>query len=182
MGFIADILLVAAALGATFYCVVLSRRLSRFTDLEQGVGGAIATLSKQVDDMTSTVRNAEGAAAASAESLGSLTGRAEDAARRLELLVAALHDLPDDSAAERKPKAEPEGKAEPEPESAPESEPMAEAEPPAREPEPAPEPESEPKPEPEAVAMAAKPPAPAVAPEEDAVFQSSRKAREKESA
>ena len=94
MALIADIFLVAAALGATFYCFVLSRRLSRFTDLEKGVGGAIAALSAQVDDMTRTLKSAQGAASASASSLGALTGRAEDAARRLELLVAAMHDLP----------------------------------------------------------------------------------------
>lgn len=94
MGFIADIFLIAAALGATFYCFVLSRRLSRFTDLEKGVGGAIATLSSQVDDMTRTLKSAQGSATASASSLGDLTGRAEDAARKLELLVASMHDLP----------------------------------------------------------------------------------------
>ena len=94
MSMIADILLVAAAIGATFYCVVLSRRLNRFNDLEKGVGGAIAVLSAQVDDMTRTLQSAQGAALASAGSLGDLTGRAEDAARRLELLVASMHDLP----------------------------------------------------------------------------------------
>lgn len=94
MGLISDIFLVAAALGATFYCFVLSRRLSKFTDLENGVGGAIAALSAQVEDMTRTLRSAQGAASASASSLGALTGRAEDAARRLELLVASMHDLP----------------------------------------------------------------------------------------
>ena len=95
MSMIADILLVAAAIGATFYCIVLSRRLNRFTDLERGVGGAIAALSNQVDDMTQTLQSAQGAAQASTVSLGDLTGRAEDAARRLELLVASMHDLPE---------------------------------------------------------------------------------------
>lgn len=94
MGYAADILLIAAALGATFYCFILSRRLNRFTDLEKGVGGAIATLSSQVDDMTETLKAAQGSASASAMSLGDLTGKAEDAARRLELLVASMHDLP----------------------------------------------------------------------------------------
>lgn len=94
MAFLSDMFLVAAALGATFYCFVLSRRLNKFTDLEKGVGGAIAALSAQVDDMTRTLKSAQGAASASATSLGALTGRAEDAARRLELLVASMHDLP----------------------------------------------------------------------------------------
>ena len=46
---IADVLLVAGALGAGVYCYVLARRLSRFNDLETGVGGAVAVLSAQVD-------------------------------------------------------------------------------------------------------------------------------------
>ena len=52
MDLIADILLVAGAFGAGFYCFILSRRLSRFTDLEKGVGGAVAVVSAQVDDLT----------------------------------------------------------------------------------------------------------------------------------
>lgn len=94
MELIADIFLIAGALGVGFYCIVLSRRLSRFTDLEKGVGGAIAVLSKQVDDMTTALEKARKATTSSAESLGSLTGRAEGVAQRLELLVASLHDLP----------------------------------------------------------------------------------------
>lgn len=108
MEFIADILLISGALAATAYCVVLSRRLRRFTDLERGVGGAIAALSNQVDDMTRTLQSAQGAATASVSSLGDLTGRAESAARRLELLVASMHDLPDPAAAAPAPVSRPE--------------------------------------------------------------------------
>lgn len=94
MEMIADILLIAGALGAGLYCIVLSRRLNRFTDLEKGVGGAIAVLSAQVDDMTNALETARSATTSSAESLDSLTGRAEGVAQRLELLVASMHDLP----------------------------------------------------------------------------------------
>ena len=94
MEVIADILLVAGALGAGFYCFILARRLSRFTDLENGVGGAVAVLSAQVDDLTRTLGNAQKTAGESTSSLGELTDRAEDVARRLELLVASMHDLP----------------------------------------------------------------------------------------
>ena len=59
MEMIADILLISGALGAGLYCVVLSRRLSRFTNLEKGVGGAIAVLSSQVDDMTKALEEAQ---------------------------------------------------------------------------------------------------------------------------
>ena len=94
MTLIADILLIAGALGAGFYCLVLARRLNRFNDLGSGVGGAIAVLSAQVDDMTKALEAANAAAKTSAEGLEALTGRAEAVARRLELLVASMHDLP----------------------------------------------------------------------------------------
>lgn len=94
MEMIADILLIAGALGAALYCIVLSRRLNRFTNLEKGVGGAIAVLSAQVDDMTTALESARTATQSSATSLQSLTGRAEGVAQRLELLVASMHDLP----------------------------------------------------------------------------------------
>lgn len=97
MEMIADILLIAGAFGAGLYCIVLSRRLNKFTDLEKGVGGAIAVLSAQVDDMTKALDSARSATASSADSLNSLTGRAEGVAQRLELLVASMHDLPVDS-------------------------------------------------------------------------------------
>lgn len=95
MEMIADILLVAGALGATFYCFILARRLARFNDLENGVGGAVAVLSGQVDDLTKTLKTAQAAAGESSASLEQLTERAEAVAKRLELLVASMHDLPD---------------------------------------------------------------------------------------
>lgn len=98
MDLIADILLVAGSFGAAVYCYVLSTRLKRFTTLETGMGGAIAVLSAQVDDMTVALEKARGAANGSAESLDALTARGEAVAKRLELLVAALHDLPDPAA------------------------------------------------------------------------------------
>jgi hypothetical protein len=95
MALIADILLIAGASAAGFYCLVLARRLRRFTDLETGVGGAVAVLSAQVDDMTRALERARSAAGVSAESLEATTARAESVARRLELLLAAMHDLPE---------------------------------------------------------------------------------------
>ncbi len=95
MDLIADILLIAGAIGAAFYCIVLARRLNRFTDLEKGVGGAIAVLSAQVDDMTKTLEKAQGTATGSTDTLQALTERAEGVAQRLELLVASMHDLPE---------------------------------------------------------------------------------------
>lgn len=93
MEMIADILLVFGALGATFYCFVLARRLSRFTDLEHGVGGAVAVLSAQVDDLTKALEAAQQSATMSVSTLGEMTQRAELVSGKLELLVASLHDV-----------------------------------------------------------------------------------------
>ena len=98
MTLIADILMAAGAFGAAIYCYVLSARLKKFTTLESGMGGAIAVLSAQVDDMTRALAKARSAANDSADGLQSRTTRAEAVAARLELLVAALHDLPEPSA------------------------------------------------------------------------------------
>lgn len=95
MDLIADVLLAAGAFGAAAYCFVLQRRLTRFTQLENGMGGAIAVLSAQVDDLTRALSAAQGTASQSTLRLEELTERADAAAVRLELLVSSLHDLPD---------------------------------------------------------------------------------------
>lgn len=95
LDFIADILLAAGAIGAGAYCMVLSRRLKQFNQLENGMGGAIAVLSAQVDDMTKALERARATASASASSLEGLNARAQQSAERLELLLASLHDLPE---------------------------------------------------------------------------------------
>lgn len=107
MALVADILLIAGALAAAFYCIVLSRRLRRFGDLEDGMGGAISALSAQVADMTRTLEQTQAAASASSESLKDLTWRAEEAANRLELLLASMHDLPPAAAPARRGPPEP---------------------------------------------------------------------------
>ena len=108
MSLISDVFLAAGAIGAAFYCLVLSRRLSRFTDLETGVGGAIAVLSAQVDDMTKTLERARISAKSSANTLEDLTDRAEGVAKQLELVLASMHDLPEQE-------SEPPKASEPEP-------------------------------------------------------------------
>ncbi|PRY77616.1 hypothetical protein CLV80_10599 [Yoonia maritima] len=95
MTMIADIFMIAGSLAAGFYCFVLSRRLRRFTDLEKGVGGAVAALSLRVDDLTKTLTRAQTTAKSSVETLDSVSTRAEAAGQKLELLVASLHDLPE---------------------------------------------------------------------------------------
>ena len=119
---LSDILLGAGALGAAVYCGVLANRLKRFNNLENGVGGAVALLSAQVDDMTRTLDLARKAAGQSTETLTALTERAESASRKLELMLASLNDLPDVAAADPGSDA-----AEPAPEPTPAEAPAREA-------------------------------------------------------
>jgi hypothetical protein len=93
MALIADMLLIAGALGAALYCMILARRVARLSSLESGMGGAIAVLSAEVDGMTRALSAAQGTAAGSATQLSELSARAEETARRLELLLASLHDM-----------------------------------------------------------------------------------------
>ena len=105
MDVIADVLLAAGAFGAGFYCFVLQRRLVRFNHLEHGMGGAVAVLSAQVDDLTRVMRAAQVGVEAQALRLDEINARADAAAVRLELLMSSLHDLPEP--APRRPAAEP---------------------------------------------------------------------------
>ena len=110
MNLISDILMSSGAFATAIYCCVLSARLKKFTTLESGMGGAIAVLSAQVDDMTKALDRARGAATGSAVGLEGLTSRAEAVAARIELLLAAMHDLPEPGQTPRPqpPAAEPE--------------------------------------------------------------------------
>jgi len=115
MDLIADILLAAGAFGAGFYCFILSRRLKKFNNLEKGVGGAVAVLSAQVDDLNKTLTAAQQTAAASAETLSDLTLRAEEMSKRLDLQMASLHDVPTPLQAPKTQHSEPEAKSPSEP-------------------------------------------------------------------
>ena len=106
MELIADILLVAGALGAGLYCFVLARRLKRFTDLEKGVGGAVSVLSAQAEELKNSLESARHASDQSGLTLLDLTQRAESVAQRLELMMASMHDvIPEDSIDENTPSA-----------------------------------------------------------------------------
>lgn len=114
MTLIADALLAAGAFGAALYCYILQGRLKRFTALESGMGGAIAVLSAQVDDMTRALQAAQTTAGQSTSALEAQVVRAEAAAAQLDLMLAALHDLPEPAAAptvrvlrRRSPRVEP---------------------------------------------------------------------------
>lgn len=79
MALIADLLLIAAALGAAFYCFILSRRLTALNSAEGGIGQAIATLSDQVARLEETLEGSR--------------SRAEDVDQKLRATVARAEEL-----------------------------------------------------------------------------------------
>lgn len=90
LALIADVLMICGALGVAGYCMVLSRRLNRFSDLDGGVGKAIADLNAQVSDLSKTLAEARRAAAESSAGLAQLTVRAETVANALENSLSEL--------------------------------------------------------------------------------------------
>jgi outer membrane murein-binding lipoprotein Lpp len=92
MELIADALLIAGAVGAAVYCRALARRLGALRDMDSGLGAAIAALSRQVDEMRSSLEAAKSISGDQTREVAQLTARAEMAAGRLELLLASLHE------------------------------------------------------------------------------------------
>lgn len=108
MALVADILLIAGALGAGFYCFVLSRKLNNFRNLESGVGSAVTALSAQVQEMTAALEKARIEAKDSTQSLDESATRAELAASELRELMSQSQDVAPGRDRGKKPeKAEP---------------------------------------------------------------------------
>jgi len=87
-----NLLLIVGTICAATFSWILSRRVRKLSDLDQGLGAAIGALSNQVDDMRSALLSAQRHASTSTTQIDTLTTRAEKAAARLELLLAGLHE------------------------------------------------------------------------------------------
>lgn len=90
MDLIMNGLLVAATLFAGIYCWVLSGRVRRLASLESGLGGAIVTLTRQIELARTTLDEARAASRDSRQDLGQLVARADTAAAQLRLHLAAI--------------------------------------------------------------------------------------------
>lgn len=87
MELISDGLLIAGALTATLYCWILSRRVAALRDMDNGVGGAIASLSEQANRLHQSLQEARAGSAGLSRELAEASDRAEKAAERLERLL-----------------------------------------------------------------------------------------------
>lgn len=97
LSFGADILVILASLGAMAYCIVLSRRLSRLTSFDKGLGSAIAVMSSQVDEMKSALREAKAGSDGAGKQLNELVHQARDISTELEMMIAACHDFAEEA-------------------------------------------------------------------------------------
>ncbi len=93
----ADILMISASAGAAVYCLILSRRLSRLTSFDKGIGGAIAVLSAQVDEMKAALSDAKAGSDGASHHLQDLVRQARDISGELELMIAACHDFAEEA-------------------------------------------------------------------------------------
>lgn len=92
MGLLMDGLLLAATLFAGTYCWVLARRVDALKDLDSGLGGAIARLTRQIELARTTLDEARASTREGRQDLAQLSVRAEAAAGQLRLLLAAVND------------------------------------------------------------------------------------------
>ncbi|MEM7642816.1 MAG: hypothetical protein AAF366_09835 [Pseudomonadota bacterium] len=90
---ISDSLLLLATVALAAYCWRLAARLRAFNDVDSGLGGAIAALSLQVEELKATLARATAESDSAATSLDMATDRANDSIGRLEMLIAAAEDV-----------------------------------------------------------------------------------------
>lgn len=92
--FAIDIILgFGTALVAT-YCIIISRKMSEFFRLENGMGNAIAVFSVQVDELKAALEKANIAAYESSYNLQTLVERAQNTEKNLEIMMASLQGIP----------------------------------------------------------------------------------------
>ncbi|MEM7487491.1 MAG: hypothetical protein AAF390_00040 [Pseudomonadota bacterium] len=90
---LSDLLLLLATVALAAYCWRLAKRLQSFNDVDSGLGGAIAALSLQVDDLKATLKTAMDESESAGTALDMATDRANDSIGRLEMLIAAAEDV-----------------------------------------------------------------------------------------
>src|SRR5690606_39936671 len=86
-------LLLAASLFAGGYCWIRSRRVRDLKSLDTGLGGAIVTLTRQIELARGTLDEARTATREKARELNQLIARSESAAATLKGALAAARDV-----------------------------------------------------------------------------------------
>ena len=92
MDLVIDFLLLAASATATFYCIVLNRRLRGLTGAKEGLGAGIAALSKSAEDVKTAVASTKASADAAAARIERLIKEADVKTRALEKSMSDISD------------------------------------------------------------------------------------------
>ncbi len=87
MSIITDGLLIATCLTAALYCIVLSRRLSRFSDTESGIGQQISQLNSILEETRASTKESQNGAKSVAERLARDLSGAKKASLDLTALI-----------------------------------------------------------------------------------------------
>jgi hypothetical protein len=87
-------LLMVATVFAGGYCWILARRVRDLKSLDKGLGGAIVTLTRQVELARTTLEEARSSSRDTSKELSQLVARADGAAGQLRILLAASPVLP----------------------------------------------------------------------------------------
>lgn len=93
LGHLSDLLLLGATIGLAIYCRRLTLRLQAFNDVDQGLGGTIAALSLQVDDLKDSIAVATAETDDRAARLDAVNTASDDRIGRMEMLLASLEEL-----------------------------------------------------------------------------------------
>ncbi|HPG22869.1 MAG TPA: hypothetical protein PLH75_08765, partial [Amaricoccus sp.] len=80
-------LLLAASLFAGGYCWVLARRVHELKSLDRGLGGAIVTLTRQIELARGTLEEARAATRENKQDLTQLIARADSATTQLKSVL-----------------------------------------------------------------------------------------------
>lgn len=98
LSLLSDILLLGATLGMVAWCFVLSRRLKSFEGVDESVADTVAGLAKQIEDLREKLAETQAEADDRGEKLTEATARADDRIGRMEMLLASLEDLEEETA------------------------------------------------------------------------------------
>lgn len=93
LGLISDALLLAGTCGMAVWCRILTKRLKEFDDLDTGLGGTIAALSAQAEELKASIRAASEQTSDRGAALEEANARADDRIGRMEMLLASLEDI-----------------------------------------------------------------------------------------
>lgn len=93
MEIIIDFMLLAASAAATFYCVVLSRKLENLKSTEKGLGATIASMSQTVEQARAAVALAKESSAESIEVLSPLVEETQEIMPKLTELIDIVSEL-----------------------------------------------------------------------------------------